>query len=153
MLFADPKRMESPTTPKWQAQNLWSIVPWVYLGILSLSIRFLVYSITLIFLLVCWLIILCVSFEFAYPSEWLTCDVSIVQVYSCDICHVKTSFPRYNDPEKLLETRRGRCGEWANCFTLMCRALGWETRYVADETDHVWTEVKNMSSVNLAQFM
>ncbi|KAF3833509.1 hypothetical protein F7725_024713 [Dissostichus mawsoni] len=41
---------------------------------------------------------------------------------------------RYNNPEKLLETRRGRCGEWANCFTLCCRAM-----------DHVWTEVFSTS--------
>lgn len=79
-----------------------------------------------------------VGHNFSSASEE---EANRVEVYSCNICHDKTLFPRYNDPEKLLETRRGRCGEWANCFTLMCRALGWETRYVADETDHVWTEV------------
>lgn len=50
-------------------------------------------------------------------------------------------FPRYNDPDKLLETRKGRCGEWANCFCLFCKSMGWDSRLVFDQTDHVWVEV------------
>ncbi|KAI8070514.1 hypothetical protein BC940DRAFT_212888, partial [Gongronella butleri] len=64
-----------------------------------------------------------------------------VEMYYCHQCTIQTRFPRYNDPGKLLETRRGRCGEWANCFTLCCRAMGLDARIVHDTTDHVWTEV------------
>jgi peptide-N4-(N-acetyl-beta-glucosaminyl)asparagine amidase len=53
----------------------------------------------------------------------------------------KNSIPRYHSkPVKLLETRQGRCGEWANCFTLILRSFGFQTRRVLDWTDHVWCE-------------
>ncbi|TRY66944.1 hypothetical protein TCAL_03733 [Tigriopus californicus] len=65
-----------------------------------------------------------------------------VEGYNCSICQKEIRFPRYHGkPEKLLTTRQGRCGEWANCFALMCRALGFDTRHVLDWTDHVWVEV------------
>ena len=64
-----------------------------------------------------------------------------VENYRCNSCGQFTRFVRYNHPGKLLQTRIGRCGEWANCFTLCCRALNFEARYVLDWTDHVWTEV------------
>ncbi|KAL2079871.1 hypothetical protein ACEWY4_023664 [Coilia grayii] len=80
------------------------------------------------------------------PSdEELRWDGGRVEKHFCPACQIATRFPRYNNPEKLLETRRGRCGEWANCFTLCCRALGLEARYIWDSTDHVWTEVYSVS--------
>ncbi|KAE9554999.1 hypothetical protein FO519_001817 [Halicephalobus sp. NKZ332] len=64
-----------------------------------------------------------------------------VEVYRCLNCNKEVRFPRYNNPIKLLETRNGRCGEWANCFALFCRAVGLETRFVVDNADHVWVEI------------
>jgi peptide-N4-(N-acetyl-beta-glucosaminyl)asparagine amidase len=42
-------------------------------------------------------------------------------------------------------TRSGRCGEFANCFTFLCRCLGYDARYIYSTSDHVWTEVYNHS--------
>ncbi|KAE8596730.1 hypothetical protein XENTR_v10016222 [Xenopus tropicalis] len=78
-------------------------------------------------------------------AEDLRWGANRVENHYCEKCKHSNRFPRYNHPEKLLETRRGRCGEWANCFTLCCRALGFEARYVWDSTDHVWTEVYSTS--------
>lgn len=78
-------------------------------------------------------------------SDDLHWDAGRVENHFCHTCQLSTRFPRYNNPEKLLETRKGRCGEWANCFTLLCRALGLEARYIWDSTDHVWTEVYSQS--------
>ncbi|XP_050352617.1 peptide-N(4)-(N-acetyl-beta-glucosaminyl)asparagine amidase [Nymphalis io] len=76
-------------------------------------------------------------------TETETCRV---ELYKCVSCGAGAQFPRYNEPRTLLRTRRGRCGEWANCFTLLCRALGYDTRYVYDTTDHVWCEVFDYES-------
>ncbi|CAH1422112.1 unnamed protein product [Lactuca virosa] len=47
---------------------------------------------------------------------------------SCRSCSRLTCFPQYNDPIKLLQTKKGRYGESANFFSLYCRSFGYETR-------------------------
>ena len=74
-------------------------------------------------------------------EEELRYGATRVEAWRCGGCHSLVRFPRYDDPARLLETRRGRCGEWANCFTLIVTALGYRARLVVDWTDHVWTEV------------
>ncbi|SCV03015.1 LAME_0H07030g1_1 [Lachancea meyersii CBS 8951] len=67
-------------------------------------------------------------------------DCGVVEVYRCPNCSKTTRFPRYNDPMKLLETRKGRCGEWCNLFMLFLKSFGIESRYVWNREDHVWCE-------------
>lgn len=45
----------------------------------------------------------------------------------------------------MLDTREGRCGEWANCFCLVLRSMDYDARYILDWTDHVWCEVYSES--------
>lgn len=71
-------------------------------------------------------------------------DASRAEAYACGSCGSRTTFARLNNPAVLVKNaacRRGRCGEWANAFGAILRALSLHARYVVDLTDHVWVEV------------
>ena len=77
---------------------------------------------------------------------------SRVELYQCEDCNQIVRFPRYNDPAKLLETRKGRCGEWANAFCFILTSLDFTNRYILDTTDHVWGEVMLEDGSRFAHF-
>lgn len=68
-----------------------------------------------------------------------------VELYRCtnpqsDCQNRITRFPRYSDLGKLLQTRTGRCGEFAAVFMLLLRSLHIRARYIWNSEDHVWNE-------------
>jgi peptide-N4-(N-acetyl-beta-glucosaminyl)asparagine amidase len=84
--------------------------------------------------------------ESIQPNEeeqmWLA---SRTEIYNCTGCNSECRFPRFNNPAKLCETRTGRCGEWANLFGAVLKALDYEVRFVDNFEDHVWNEYWSQS--------
>lgn len=82
------------------------------------------------------------KFDLASQSKMVLTEILFVNTFQItNCCNTQTKFHRYNDISQLLLTRKGRCGEYANCFTFLCRSLGYEARLVDATFDHVWTEV------------
>lgn len=75
-----------------------------------------------------------------YKAEHFQGKAYIVERYRCSICNETYEFPRYNDICTLLKERRGRCGEWNNCFVAILRSLDIDTRLIWNAEDHVWCE-------------
>ncbi|ODV86524.1 hypothetical protein CANARDRAFT_189251, partial [[Candida] arabinofermentans NRRL YB-2248] len=75
-----------------------------------------------------------------YTGEHRQGQAGIIEKYKCEECGGVTEFPRFKNPEKLLTTRKGRCGEWNDCFILILKSLGYNVRYIWNLEDHVWCE-------------
>lgn len=72
-------------------------------------------------------------------SEELAYTASRTELYLCSSCITSSRFPRFNTVSKILDTRRGRCGEYSILMMLFLDCLGYVTRWVVDREDHVMT--------------
>ena len=84
----------------------------------------------------------CVGMRGPQTREEFAGMASRVEIYACESCGgLQTFFPRFNNPITLMSWRKGRCGEWANCFCALAVAAGFQVRFILDLTDHVWGEI------------
>ena len=76
---------------------------------------------------------------YIYPdAKELLGKANRTELYKCHKCHGFTRFPRFNSATHVLDSRRGRCGEYSVLLFEFLRALGHQARWVVDWADHVW---------------
>lgn len=80
------------------------------------------------------------GFAPALPDE-VANGTTRVQLFKCLKCGNCERIPSWTTAADLLRSRRGRSNEWAVCFGLCCRAMGYRVRYVWNGDDHYWNEV------------
>ena len=79
---------------------------------------------------------------YIYPDDHeLNGKASRTELYQCHKCQEYTRFPRYNSAHAIIDSKRGRCGEYSTLLYRFLRALDLEARWVVDWADHVWAEV------------
>lgn len=79
-----------------------------------------------------------------YPSKAERMDdarAGVCELFLCKSCEKVSRFPRYHAMNKVIESRKGRCGEYSILIMRILQELGYSARYVADWADHVWCEV------------
>lgn len=78
---------------------------------------------------------------YVYPTEdERAFRAGRTEVYHCSTCGAVSRFARYSAVSKVLETQRGRCGEYSVLMLRLLEALGYSCRWVVDWSDHVWVE-------------
>lgn len=60
--------------------------------------------------------------------------------------YIELTRGRCSDLGALLQSRRGRCGEFANLFSLFLHAASLQWRIVVNAEDHVWNEYWSASA-------
>lgn len=79
---------------------------------------------------------------YIYPNAYeIKGKASRTELYQCHKCGEFTRFPRYNSAFDIIQSRRGRCGEYSLLLYRFLRALNHDARWVVDWADHVWAEV------------
>ena len=73
------------------------------------------------------------------PPKWMNRAgrASRTELYLCSRCNTTSRFARYQDVTKVLETRRGRCGEYSVLMMQLLQGLGYTARWIVDREDHV----------------
>lgn len=82
-------------------------------------------------------------FHVCTGSHGCACDAlpSLFLAAWCGRCCILAEH-RYVAVSKVLETRRGRCGEYSVLMMRLLEVLGYSCRWVVDWSDHVWVEAR-----------